>query len=316
MAIYKKIIILIFVLGVIISMFSSCSNKKYNNYQIITQFEILSKDKNKIKGLKTSENDVEIILKTSYRSDVSFQLEISMLDNFHFSTFFINDNGKYQKDQLFKINLKETQGEFATIELPLKLNIKNIDHLPHDIIFIIKNVTTVSHNSTHGYWFLRFGINSDVSDVETIQPLLGEKSQIHNFEKASFESDIIYPAVRKEKEQFQVDLSFNIEKIYEGVSFHQEYEAHLQEKLSFLVLVIHNNQLLTINQGDKYIWGNTLLETKGTISFSVDKPKGTEEFIFVLIPYPFMQYETSDRYQQLAYNQIAYYQYGSVNQSK
>lgn len=288
---------------------SSCSddkqnNEEQNNYSIATHYDIRYNGE-PVKYIKTENDTLELTLEMTYQSTIPFTLEFGMIDNFTQRPIKVKEGNEFQQDTVFKITLPETGEEFKTNNITVQIN--KLGNKYHNLIFWIKNNTILQNHSIRGYNFLRLNINGEKSalnkpDSDTTIPFT------NNVEKEVFLE--LNPSVDKKGKNIECELQFNIDKIYEGENYYESYKNNLCKKMDFAVMVFENNKLLKLNGSKKFVLSSTTIEKNGKIKFSAkSNTLKNEELVFVAVPYPFINYETAERYQILAYNDLPYYQY-------
>lgn len=288
---------------------SSCSddkqnNEEQNNYSIATHYDIRYNGE-PVKYIKTENDTLELTLEMTYQSTISFTLEFGMIDNFTQRPIKVKEGNEFQQDTVFRITLPETGEEFKTNNITVQIN--KLGNKYHNLIFWIKNNTTLKNHSIRGYNFLRLNINGEKSalnkpDNDTIIPFT------NNVEKEVFLE--LNPSVDKKGKNIECELQFNIDKIYDDEFFRKSYDSNLSKKMDFAVMVLENNKLLEINGSKKFAFSSTTMEKNGKIKFSAkSNTLKNEELVFVAVPYPFINYETAELYQIQAYNSVPYYQY-------
>lgn len=288
---------------------SSCSddkqnNEEQNNYSIATHYDIRYNGE-PVKYIKTENDTLELTLEMTYQSTIPFTLEFGMIDNFTQRPIKVKEENEFLQDTVFRITLPETGEEFKTNNITIQIN--KLGNKYHNLIFWIKNNTTIQNHSIRGYNFLRLNINGEKSalnkpDNDTTIPFT------NNVEKEVFLE--LNPSVDKKGKNIECELQFNIDKIYDGDFFRKSYNSNLRKKMDFAVMVLENNKLLEINGSKKFALSSTTIEKNGKIKFSAkSNTLKNEELVFVAVPYPFINYETAELYQIQAYNDLPYYQY-------
>ncbi len=288
---------------------SSCSDDKQNNenqgnYSITTHYDIRYNTE-PVKYIKTEKDTLELTLEMTYQSTIPFTLEFGIIDNLEQRPIKVKEGNEFQQDTVFRITLPETGEEFKTNNITVQIN--KLENKYHNLIFWIKNNTTLQNHSIRGYHFLRLNINGDKSalnkpDDDTTLPFT------NNVEKEVFLE--LNPSVDKKGKNIECELQFNIDKIYEGENYYESYKNNLCKKMNFAVMVLENNKLLEINGSKKFAFSSTTIEKNGKIKFSAkSNTLKNEELVFVAVPYPFINYETAELYQRQAYNDLPYYQY-------
>lgn len=288
---------------------SSCSddkqnNEEQNNYSIATHYDIRYNGEH-VKYIKTENDTLELTLEMTYQSTIPFTLDFGMIDNFTQRPIKVKEGNEFLQDTVFRITLPETGEEFKTNNITIQIN--KLENKYHNLIFWIKNNTTIQNHSIRGYNFLRLNINGEKSalnkpDNDTTIPFT------NNVEKEVFLE--LNPSVDKKGKNIECELQFNIDKIYDGDFFRKSYDSNLRKKMDFAVMILENNKLLEINGSKKFALSSTTIEKNGKIKFSAkSNTLKNEELVFVAVPYPFINYETAELYQRQAYNSVPYYQY-------
>ncbi len=288
---------------------SSCSDDKQNNenqgnYSIATHYDIRYNGE-PVKYIKTENDTLKLTLEMTYQSTIPFILEFGMIDNFTQRPIKVKNGIDFAEDTVFKITLPRTDEEFKTNNITVQIN--KLGSKYHDLIFWIKNDTTIQNNSLQGYNFLRLNINGDKSDLN--KPDNDAKTPFTNNEEKEVFLEL-NPSVDKKEKNIECELQLNIDKIYDGEFFRKSYDSNLSKKMDFAVMVLENNKLLEINGSKKFAFSSTTIEKNGKIRFSAkSNTLKNEELVFVAVPYPFINYETAELYQRQAYNSVPYYQY-------
>lgn len=291
---------------------SSCSinnqneqnNNSLDNYSILTNYSILYAGE-PVSSVNTEEDTLELTLQIVFQSDVPFTLTFGLIDNFTQRKIKVKEDCEFKEDTIFTVNLPKTEEEFQTSNITIIIDGFQNDF--HDLIFFLKNNTKIQSDSIRGYDFLRVNINgekirSNKNNLKTKVPFTASKEEEVFLE--------ISPNIQKKGKQINCELQFNIDKIYEGEQFIEEYKNHLNEKIDFTVMVFENNKLLNINDINQYVWSESTIGENGKIKFSVkSETTNKEDIVLVLVPYPFINYTKADRYQLIAYNDICYYHY-------
>ncbi len=289
-------------------LFYSCSSNNSKdgtetmnlNYNILTQMELLNNG-DSIKTINAEKDYVILDLRISYRSDIPFELEIGMIDNYSQRNFYIKKNSVWVADKTFILDMPSSNGEYVETYYKLKVNKLNYQH--HDLIWYIRNNTKIKHNSMRAFNFLRLGVNT--TSNKTFQ--LDEKSNVdftnNVIDSPSFEISIILNNNR------DLLLQFNINLIYLGGYFIDEYNAHLKDNITFAVMAIDDNGIVSFESGNSYLVSRTNIGEDGYIRIQ-DLKDGSKQITYILIPYINQpDYEVLERYQKIAYNNICYYQY-------
>lgn len=121
----------------------SCSSIKTEDgtetmdYNILTQMELLNNGES-VKTINIVKNETEVDLKINYRSDISFELEIGMIDNYSQRDFYMKKDDKWLNDKTFVLDLPNSNGEF--VEAHYKIKVDNLNYQHHDIIWYIKTI--------------------------------------------------------------------------------------------------------------------------------------------------------------------------------
>lgn len=280
------------------------NNENQGNYSIATHYDIRYNGE-PVKYIKTENDTLELTLEMTYQSTIPFILEFGMIDNFTQRPIKVKNGIDFAEDTVFKITLPRTDEEFKTNNITVQIN--KLGNKYHDLIFWIKNDTTIQNNSLQGYNFLRWNINGDKSDLN--KPNNDAKTPFTNNEEKEVFLEL-NPSVDKKEKNIECELQLNIDKIYDGEFFRKSYDSNLSKKMDFAVMVLENNKLLEINGSKKFAFSSTTIEKNGKIRFSAkSNTLKNEELVFVAVPYPFINYETAELYQRQAYNSVPYYQY-------
>ncbi|WP_303821173.1 hypothetical protein [Ruminococcus flavefaciens] len=269
-------------------------------YNILTQMELLNNGES-IKTLKTETDEVILDLKITYRSDISFELEIGMIDNYSQRSFYIEKNSAWVEDKTFILDMPSSNGEYVETHYQLKVNNLNYQH--HDLIWYIKNNTKIKHNSMRAFNFLRLGVNTTSNNVFQID----EKAKVaftnNVIDSPSFEISTFFC------ENKDLVLQFNINLIYLGEYLIDEYNAHLKDEITFAVLAIDDNGIVLFESGESCLVSSTSIGKDGYINVQ-DLQTDSKRITYILIPYINQpDYEELERYKKIAYNNICYYQY-------
>ena len=297
---------LLIVLVTLSVFFYSCSSKKPKDgteimkYNILTQMELLNNGES-IKTLKTETDEVILDLKITYRSDISFELEIGMIDNYSQRSFYIEKNSAWVEDKTFILDMPSSNGEYVETHYQLKVNNLNYQH--HDLIWYIKNNTKIKHNSMRAFNFLRLGVNTTSNNVFQID----EKAKVaftnNVIDSPSFEISTFFC------ENKDLVLQFNINLIYLGEYLIDEYNAHLKDEITFAVLAIDDNGIVLFESGESCLVSSTSIGKDGYINVQ-DLQTDSKRITYILIPYINQpDYEELEKYKKIAYNNICYYQY-------
>ncbi len=278
--------------------------KNYKNYNITTQFKLLSEDKQESKIIYVNEDTVDMCIRVTYQSDIPFQVKLQMLDNYVLGDFEIKQAEQYDISDSFTLDFKETNGKFLIAEFYLRLHIA--PQSMHDIVFLMKNLTKINSGSAKAYDFLRLGINLTPTSHET---LLHKENKI-DFSAGSLQEPqgaFLQITTQQAEEQVCTELSLDFEKIYDADLYRAEYTAHENQEIQFIVLCFREDKVFPVNQGNAYLWCNARLGEKGKVRFSMPNNScANGEQLVLVIPYPYLSYDLSDRYQKLAYNYICY----------
>ncbi len=272
------------------------------SYNILSQMEILYENE-PIKTIDIDTDELELELKITYQSDIAFELEIGMINNYSQSAFFMENNSSWIEDDVFKLQLPSTDRNYY--EANYKLKISNLNFRHHELIWWVKNVTKMEHHSLRAYNFLRLGINTSfenefISDVQSNCDFT-----LNNIEDATFEISAIMESNN------DCNLQFNIDLLYLGDKFIDEYNLHAADDIDFIIMVIEGNKLVPLNDKFDYLIGRTHIGENGYVKLhDVFKNKNKEQLTFILVPYFYVEnYDELERYQKIAYNNICYYQY-------
>jgi len=292
---------------VIISLtFFSCSSIKTEDgtetmdYNILTQMELLNNGES-VKTINIVKNETEVDLKINYRSDISFELEIGMIDNYSQRDFYMKKDDKWLNDKTFVLDLPNSNGEF--VEAHYKIKVDNLNYQHHDIIWYIKNNTKIQHDSMRVFSFLRLGINTASNDVFQISDEAEVVFSKNTIESPSFEIMAI------ESNEKDLLLQFNISLIYYGEHFVNEYNAHLKDDIPFAVMALDENGIVTFDLENSYFISNSKIGEDGYINIPKLQSE-TKQITYILVPYICQtDYEELERYQKIAYNNVCYYQY-------
>lgn len=280
------------------------NNENQGNYSIATHYDIRYNTKH-VDYIKTENDTLELTLEMTYQSTIPFILEFGVIDNFTQRPIKVKNGIEFAEDTVFRIALPRTDEEFKTNNITVQIN--KLGSKYHDLIFWIKNDTTIQNNSLQGYNFLRLNINGDKSDLN--KPDNDAKTPFTNNEEKEVFLEL-NPSVDKKGKNIECELQLNIDKIYDGEFFRKSYDSNLSKKMDFAVMVLENNKLLEINGSKKFAFSSTTIEKNGKIRFSAkSNTLKNEELVFVAVPYPFINYETAELYQRQAYNSVPYYQY-------
>lgn len=274
-------------------------------YEIVTNFNLL-KDGEVISEINTQENFVEFTLQIVFLSSVPFTLEIGLMDHFHGRFFEIKEDTGFRKDDIFELHFPKT-GETEFQESNLTVRVDKLKNQGHDLIFFIKNVTKIQNGSIRGYDFLRVSCNSSMEERSVFSDHT-ELPFAAAQEKAVFLE--LHPVVKKHSTELECKLQFNIDKIYEGEQFAEEYKNHKKDEIDFAVMVLEENKLLKINGQKECAWSKSSIGKNGAVHFlAASNTSEKTDLVFLLVPYPFQNPMDSQRYQRIAYHTICYYQY-------
>ena len=272
---------------------------KNMNYSISTKMEIMHNNET-TKNATISGEEIVLIFKVTYLSDIPFELEIGLLDNYSQRSFEIKNNSEFLTDNIFKMYLSNSNGKYTECEYELRID--KLKYSYHDLIFFVKNPTKIQRNSLRAYNFLRFGVKTDSNTNYDLNEISRVSFTPHSDSDSAFE---IEPSLIKNKMQLQ----FNIKKLYEGDKFIDEYNSHNNSPLDFVVVTLSDNKIIKYTNNESYIWSNTFIGKSGYInlpSLFTDH----NDLVFLLIPLPLLDgYNNFDRYQKIAYNNVCYYQY-------
>lgn len=310
----KKILTLLILVAICMT-FSSCSintkktqednqNNNLDSYDILTNFSILYAGE-PVSFIKEEKDTLELTLQIVFKSNVPFTLEFGLIDNFTQRTIRAKEGDAFIEDTIFKVNLHQTGEEFQTSNIIIQVD--KPENNFHDLIFFIQNNTKVQSGSIRGYDFLRVNVGGskkiyDKNNLDTEIPFTANEEENVFLE--------LSPTIEKRAKEINCELQFNINKIYEGEQFIEEYKSHLDERMDFVVMVLEDCKLLTINNTDQYAWSKSKLGENGKITFSsISNTTDREDIVLILVPYPFLDLENPERYQLIAYNNICYYYY-------
>ncbi len=303
----RKIHIMVITTIIFLISLISCTSQKNTlsdggsnmNYSILTKMEILYNEE-VANNATIFGQEIGLILKLTYLSDIPFELEIGLLDNYSQRSFEIKNNDKFLTDNIFKMYLSNSNGKY--VECKYELRIDNLKYNYHDLIFFIKNPTKIQRNSLRAYNFLRFEIKTDSNTNYDLNKISRMPFTPHDDSDSVFE---IEPHPLKNETQLQ----FNIKKLYEGDKLIDEYNSHSNSPLDFVVVTLSDNAITKYANNESYIWSNTFIGKSGYINLP-NIFTDYNDLVFILIPYPFLRdYNNFERYQKIAYNNICYYQY-------
>ena len=303
----RKIHIMVITTIIFLISLISCTSQKNTlsdggsnmNYSILTKMEILYNEE-VANNATIFGQEIGLILKLTYLSDIPFELEIGLLDNYSQRSFEIKNNDKFLTDNIFKMYLSNSNGKY--VECKYELRIDNLKYNYHDLIFFIKNPTKIQRNSLRAYNFLRFEIKTDSNTNYYLNKIVRISFTPHDDSDSLFE---IEPHPLKNETQLQ----FNIKKLYEGDKLIDEYNSHSNSPLDFVVVTLSDNAITKYANNESYIWSNTFIGKSGYINLP-NIFTDYNDLVFILIPYPFLRdYNNFERYQKIAYNNICYYQY-------
>ena len=269
------------------------------NYSILTKMEMIHN--NEVTNNATiSGQEIVLIFKVTYLSDIPFELEIGLLDNYSQRSFEIKNNSEFLTDNIFKMYLSNSNGKYTECEYELRID--KLKYSYHDLIFFVKNPTKIQRNSLRAYNFLRFGVKTDSNTNYDLNEISRVSFTPHSDSDSAFE---IEPSLLKNKTQLQ----FNIKKLYESDNLIDEYNSHSNSPLDFVVVTLSDNKIIKYTNNESYIWSDTFIGKSGYINLP-DLFIDYNDLVFILIPYPLLgDYNNFDRYQKIAYNNVCYYQY-------
>lgn len=296
-------LITLILLGELIFMLSACENANVKQYSITTSYKLLNIDEEKIYCINTDSQAIDIKMNITYQSDVPFEIEIMMLDNYEKAFFEIKKEGKYVKDDKFNVRLQDSKDEITSAEVVIRIS--NINKSMHDVAFLIKNITKLNNNSQIVYDILRLGINTGLKmkqdynlNIANILPNKIEQSEfLHVTENKKSYMNCFF------------ELAFDIEKIYLGEKFKSEYEQHQNDDFPFIIFVIQGDEVQKINDCN-YLYGKIKMKDKVKIDIEMEGVNRLNgDLFFVLVPYPYTGYLSLDRYEKIAYNNVFAYRY-------
>jgi len=128
------------------------------DYTILTKIGIM-RDDEVINNATISGQEIVLIFKITYLSDIPFELEVGLIDDYSQRCFEMKNESEFLADNVFKIYLSNSNNKY--IECKYELRIDKLKYSHHDLIFFIKNLTKIQNNSLRAYNFLRFGIKTD-----------------------------------------------------------------------------------------------------------------------------------------------------------
>ena len=302
----NKIIIIVTLL-ISLSFFScSAKNTKEDDYEVsynvLTQMEILYNNE-LVKIVDINSDEVELELKISYKSDIPLELEIGMMDNYTQRSFLMKNEGVWSEDDVFRLQLPTSDGSFCDAVYTIKIDKFKYKH--HELIWWIKNVTKIEHHSLRAYDFLRLGINTACS-ADYFKTMKSDCKYINNIvNEPSFEIMTIM------EDKNNCSLQFNIDMLYMGDQFINEYNSHIKDNIDFIIMTMEDNRIVPLTNKYDYIIGTSQIGENGYVTIkNVFKGKKKDQLVFLLIPfYNTENYEEIERYQKIAYNNVCYYQY-------
>jgi len=269
------------------------------NYSMLTKMEIIYNGE-VANNATISCPEIVLTFKVTYLSDIPFELEVGLLDNYSQRSFEIKNDSEFLTDNIFKMYLLNSNGKYTECEYELRID--KLKYSYHDLIFFIKNPTKIQRNSLRAYNFLRFGIKTDSNTNYDLNEISRMPFILHSNSDSAFE---IEPSLLKNKTQLQ----FNIKKLYESDNLIDEYNSHSNSPLDFVVVTLSDNKIIKYTNNESYIWSDTFIGKSGYINLP-DLFIDYNDLVFILIPYPLLgDYNNFDRYQKIAYNNVCYYQY-------
>ncbi|MFR6064869.1 MAG: hypothetical protein ACLUH5_02340 [Eubacterium sp.] len=292
----KKILLILLSIILVVNFLIGCSkqtkdNKKQaddNSYHIGLGITYEMFDLNGVKNVN---------LKISHESDSSFNLEIGLLKNFKSQSFSVKQGEKYIRSNSFLLKLDKTNEELCFSELELQLNNCNDDD---NLIIWVANRTTFQKNDVYGYRFIRL--------------TQGEKSQIPkameiNLKPAKSNPNYVYSlyatSVSQNGSTTKVEFIFEPQKLYDGGVDVTNEDPDLE--FDFLLIALHGNKLIPFNNS-YYMRGSIHVTdiSKFNVSLNWIGDPG-ETVTFLLIPYPYLDYDNSEHLQKILYNNCTHF---------
>ena len=275
----------------------------FDHYDISTHFCILHAGQPVL--FVKAEDTLELTLQIVFKANVPFTLEFGMIDNFKQRAIRVKDGDHFLEDTVFKVDLPQTDEKFQTSNIVIQVD--RLENSFHDLILFIENHTKVQHGSIRGYDFLRVHVVGSKSNCDKLDPNAEIPFTANEEENGFLE---LRPTVAKRANKINCELQFNINKIYAGEQFAEEYNSHLDQRIDFAIMVLEGGKLLHINNKDSYAWSKSKIGENGKVTFSAtSNTTNREDVVFLFVPYPFLNLENIARYQLIAYNTICYYYY-------
>lgn len=240
---------------------------------------------------------INVNLKISHESDSSFNLEIGLLKNFKSQSFSVKQGEKYVHSNSFLLKLDKTNDELCFSKLELQLNDCNDDD---NLIIWVANRKTFQKNDVYGYRFIRLtqGKESEIPDAKEInlEPAISNPNHLYS---------LYATAVNRNENTTKVDFVFEPQKLYDGGVDVTNEDPDL--KFDFLLIALQGNQLIPFNN-TYYMRGSISVTDVSKFNVFLNwTGKPGETVTFLLIPYPYLDYDNAEHLQKILYNNCTHF---------
>ncbi len=276
----------------VVFLLSSCGTPSKNNLSLFTKFNAEMLDGGEGK---------KIVLETQYSSNTTLTMEVGLLENFDTVPFFALQNHKLIEDHLFSLTLENT-GE-KIVGLKSEFSLKNFSNQSNLMLFV-RFPRLVESGNPYAYHFLRLQVGSGNSNASQT-PYEMESAEKNDNQVTPVYVNSVNPKDRT------VELHINPELIFDG-DFHTLYEENKDFTFEFILIGIQRNRLIPINSAN-YLFGNMRLADCKKIS--VQLPSISDPGIpitFILIPFPYLNYEGASRIEKVLYNSVSHCNVGDI----
>lgn len=276
----------------VVFLLSSCGTPSKNNLSLFTKFNAEMLDGGEGK---------KIVLETQYSSNTTLTMEVGLLENFEPVPFFALQNHKLIEDHLFSLTLENT-GE-KIVGLKSEFSLKNFSNQSNLMLFV-RFPRLVESGNPYAYHFLRLQVGSGNSNASQT-PYEMESAEKNDNQVTPVYVNSVNPKDRT------VELHINPELIFDG-DFHTLYEENKDFTFEFILIGIQRNRLIPINSVN-YLFGDMRLADCKKIS--VQLPSISDPGIpitFILIPFPYLNYEGASRIKKVLYNSVSHCNVGDI----
>lgn len=276
----------------VVFLLSSCGTPSKNNLSLFTKFNAEMLDGGEGK---------KIVLETQYSSNTTLTMEVGLLENFEPVPFFALQNHKLIEDHLFSLTLENTGEKIVGLESEFSL--KDFSNQSNLMLFV-RFPRLVESGNPYAYHFFRLQVGSGNSNASQT-PYEMESAEKNDNQVTPVYMNSVNPKDRT------VELHINPELIFDG-DFHTLYEENKDFTFEFILIGIQRNRLIPINSAN-YLFGDMRLADCKKIS--VQLPSISDPGIpitFILIPFPYLNYEGASRIEKVLYNSVSHCNVGDI----